>query len=124
LLRSSDGRIAVWAGVIDDLWKLGRPTGRGGPWTRATVKSGDTSDAYLFGGYDRRRLELVNDGATALSVRVQVDATGDGVWFDHRSFDLKPGQRLVHVFPVDVRGKWIRFRAESAGTLSTMFIYE
>jgi hypothetical protein len=46
------------------------------------------------------------------------------VWFDHRSFDLKPGQRLVHVFPVDVRGKWIRFRAESAGTLSTMFIYE
>lgn len=124
LLRSSDGRIAVWAGVIDELWKLGRPTGKGGPWTRATVKSGDTSDAYLFGGYDRRRLELMNDGATALSVRVQVDATGDGVWFDHRTFDVKPGQRLVHVIPAEVRGKWIRFRAESAGTLSTMFIYE
>jgi hypothetical protein len=124
LLRSSDGRIALWAGVIDDLWKLGRPVGKGGPWTKAQVQSGDTSDAYLFGGYDRRSLEIVNHGITSLNIRMQVDATGDGVWFDGQSFDINAGQRLQHLFPADLRGKWIRFRAESGGRVSTMLKYE
>jgi len=124
LLRSSDGRIALWAGVIDDLWKLGRPVGKGGPWTKAQVQSGDTSDAYLFGGYDRRSLEIVNHGITSLTIRMQVDATGDGVWFDGRSFEIKAGQRVGYQLPADLRGKWIRFRAESAGRVSTMLTYE
>jgi hypothetical protein len=124
LLRSSDGRIALWAGVVDDLWKLGRPVGKGAPWSMTRVQSGDSSDAYLFGGYDRRRLEIVNHGVTPLTVRVQVDATGDGVWFDGQSFKINAGQRLQHLFPADLRGKWIRFRAESAGQVSTMLTYE
>ena len=88
------------------------------------VQSGDSSDAYLFGGYDRRRLEIVNHGVTPLTVRVQVDATGDGVWFDGQSFKINAGQRLQQLFPADLRGKWIRFRAESAGQVSTMLTYE
>ena len=124
LLRSSDGRIALWAGVIDDLWKFGRPVGKGGPWTKTQVQSGDTSDAYLFGGYDRRNLEIVNHGITSLTIRMQVDATGDGVWFDGQSFKINAGQRLQHLFPADLRGKWIRFRAESGGRVSTMLTYE
>jgi len=32
VIRSDDGKAAVWAGVIDDLWKLGKPHGSGGPW--------------------------------------------------------------------------------------------
>lgn len=124
LLRSSDGRIAVWAGVVDDLWKMGRPTGKGGPWTMQSVRQGDTSDAYLFGGYDRRRLEMVNHGTTSLPILMQVDATGDGVWFDSRRFELKAGQRIEHVFPADLRGKWIRFRSDADGSVSTLLTYE
>ena len=25
-------RDSVWAGAIDDLWSMGKPTGKGGPW--------------------------------------------------------------------------------------------
>jgi hypothetical protein len=32
ILRSDDGRAALWAGAIDDVWKLGKPRGLGGPW--------------------------------------------------------------------------------------------
>ena len=30
IVQSQDGKLALWAGVIDDLWKLGKPMGKGG----------------------------------------------------------------------------------------------
>ena len=35
---SEDEELAVWAGVIDDLWKLGKPVGKGGPWANTAVE--------------------------------------------------------------------------------------
>src|SRR5690606_17360239 len=47
IIRSNDGKAAVWAGVIDDLWKLGKPIGHGGPWKDTPAKPGIPSDPYL-----------------------------------------------------------------------------
>ena len=49
VIVSKDGKAAVWAGVIDDLWKMGKPTGRGGPWKNTSVKAREPSDPYLIG---------------------------------------------------------------------------
>src|SRR5690554_8237578 len=49
IIVSEDGKAAVWAGVIDDLWKLGKPTGIGGPWKDTSVKADEPSDPYLIG---------------------------------------------------------------------------
>ena len=114
----------MWAGTIDDLWKLGKPGGQGGPWFKSSLMKGDVSDPYLFGGYQQRKLEMVNHGSTRMTIRLQADATGDGVWFDHKTFVLSPGQRLTHVFPVGLSAKWVRFISESAGSVTTMFTYE
>src|SRR5690606_22649120 len=38
IVVADDGNAAVWVGAIDDLWKLGKPTGHGGPWNRTQVK--------------------------------------------------------------------------------------
>jgi hypothetical protein len=54
VLASADGRTAVWAGVIDDLWQLGKPRGEGGVWNGTAVKAGVPSDPYLMTGFDRR----------------------------------------------------------------------
>jgi len=32
IIRSEDGKAALWVGAIDDLWTLGKPVGTGGPW--------------------------------------------------------------------------------------------
>jgi len=40
IIRSEDGRAAVWAGVVDDLWGLGKPRGKGGPWNQTKVAAG------------------------------------------------------------------------------------
>jgi hypothetical protein len=55
---SDDGKAAVWLGTIDDLWEMGKPTGRGGPWKDSAVKPGEPSDPYLIGLYDKRTLEI------------------------------------------------------------------
>jgi hypothetical protein len=40
IIRSDDGKVALWAGAIDDVWKLGKPGGTGGPWKSTKVKAG------------------------------------------------------------------------------------
>src|SRR5690606_22588779 len=39
VIVSEDKKLAIWAGVIDDLWKLGKPVGKGGPWKDSAVKA-------------------------------------------------------------------------------------
>ncbi|MDQ3814687.1 MAG: hypothetical protein M3347_12145, partial [Armatimonadota bacterium] len=58
IIRSDDSKAALWVGVVDDLWKLGKAVGRGGPWKDTAVKGGEPSDPYLMTGYDAKRLTL------------------------------------------------------------------
>ena len=58
IIRSDDGRVALWAGAVDDLWKLGKPRGTGGPWKNSAIKAGVPSDPYLATGFDRKRLTV------------------------------------------------------------------
>ncbi|MGB0767198.1 MAG: hypothetical protein ACPGYV_05770 [Phycisphaeraceae bacterium] len=63
IIRSADGKAAVWAGVIDELWQLGKPVGVGGPWHESPVKADEPSDPYLMYGYDNKRLQIASDKA-------------------------------------------------------------
>ncbi|MCU0748886.1 MAG: hypothetical protein MUF13_04995 [Akkermansiaceae bacterium] len=108
IIRSEDGKAAVWAGAIDDLWKLGKPTGKGGPWLESDVKAGLASDPYLFTGYDQKSIELSNKGAADASFTIQLDPTGEGDWVDYQKFDLKAGATLKHEFPEACQAYWLR----------------
>ncbi|MBI2480806.1 MAG: sulfatase, partial [Planctomycetia bacterium] len=46
-------KTGLWFGGVDDLWKLGKPVGRGGPWLNSSVQANAPSDAYLMTGYDK-----------------------------------------------------------------------
>ena len=78
LIRSTDGRAAVWVGAVDDLWSFGKPVGVGGPWKDTPVDAGTPSDPYLLTGYDRKTLTVSHTSATRVRLRVEVDLTGTG----------------------------------------------
>ena len=82
IIVSDDGKAAVWAGVIDDLWKLGKPVGYGGPWIQAAVKRGEISDPYLMVFYDKKELTLTVEGKNA-NITIEVDPTGNGDWVEY-----------------------------------------
>jgi hypothetical protein len=124
IIVSDDGLAAVWAGVIDDLWKLGKPVGKGGPWKNSTVKSGEPSDPYLFGFYDKRKLSLTHDAADSVMFKVQFQPVGHGPWMTWEEFSVKPGETLSYEFPRWLEARWIRFTANRDCSATAWLVYD
>jgi hypothetical protein len=118
IIRSDDGKAAVWAGAIDDLWKLGKPTGTGGPWLDSPVEAGVPSDPFLFTGYDLKSITVSHKGSGVVSFRIELDVTGEGDWVFYQNLDVKPGATASHEFPAAVQAYWIRL-VPHAGTTAT-----
>jgi hypothetical protein len=120
---SADGFSSVWLGAIDDLWRLGKPRGTGGPWKDSQAAAGIPSDPYLFYGYDRKTLTLSHDAAESVRVRVEVDITGEGDWHLYRSFDVGAGQITDHEFEPGYSARWIRFTTDRDVRASALLQY-
>lgn len=120
---SGGGPAGLWFGAVDDLWKLGKPVGRGGPWLETRVRSGEPSDPYLMTGYDRKRMVLSHDADGPVSFTVQVD-------FDHTGFrtyaeiSVPPGRQTSHVFPNGFHAHWVRLQVDRGCTASAQLTYE
>ena len=124
VLRSDDGKAALWAGAIDDLWKLGKPRGEGGPWKDSRVKAGEASDPYLLWGYDRRSLTLEHDQNVPVYFRVELDLTGTGVWVTWQHREVSPGEQARLEFEPAVQARWLRVTASDACTATAWLKYE
>lgn len=123
VIRSDDGKTSLWAGAIDDVWKMGKPRGQGGPWKNSAVKAGEVSDPYLMTGYDRKSLTVEADGPT--KIVAEIDLTGSGQWVPYHTFEAsKTTGAVKHDFPDAFQAYWIRFRSEGAATVSTTLKYE
>ena len=109
IIISSDGKAAVWAGVIDDLWKIGKPVGEGGPWKNSEVTAGVPSDPYLIGFYDKRSLALSHNSSGIVTFTIEADPTGHGPWMNYLKFQVKPGEIFKYDFPAYYQSRWIRF---------------
>jgi hypothetical protein len=125
ILRSDDGKAALWAGTIDDIWKLGKPRGEGGPWHQTKVKAGKPSDPYLITGYDQKILQLrFDDPKNAnLHITAQIDIHGDGTWVDYQKFFLENSETIGHEFPEAFSAYWIRFVSDKDTTATVTLIY-
>lgn len=124
IFSSTDGKCQIWAGVIDDLWKLGKPTGFGGPWMNSPVKANVPSDAYLISHYDKKTLTLSHKSSKNVTFTVEMDPTGDGQWMKYASYTVKPGERLVKQLPAGYIARWIRFIADTDTEATTWLEYK
>ena len=124
IVASDDGRCAVWAGVIDDLWKLGKPRGRGGPWKESPVEAGAPSDPYLMHGFDAKKLTLSHDAGETVVFTVEVDPGGIARWCLYTTIAVGAGATVAHEFPEGYAAHWVRLRADRSCTATAQFIYE
>lgn len=121
IITSDDGKAAVWAGAIDDLWHLGKPTGKGGPWKNTEVKAGEVSDPYLIGFYDRKILTLSHTTQKDVTFTIEVDPTGNGKWIKYTTLTVKPGEKLTHELKNPFQARWVRFSTD-VGTNATTWL--
>lgn len=112
IVRSSDGKAAVWVGAIDDLWEMGKPTGFGGPWKNSAVKAGEPSDPFLIGFYDKRSLEISHEATQPVTFRIEAEPIGHGPWMLYQEIKVNPGETFKHEFPSCFQARWIRFTAD------------
>lgn len=124
IIRSDDGKAAVWAGTVDDLWKFGKPVGCGGPWKDSPAKAAVPSDPYLMTGYDAKRLTLSHTHSQPVNLTVEVDITGDGHWVPYRTFAVPPAQSVRHDFPAAFQAYWMRVVADQDCTATAWLDYE
>lgn len=124
IFSSADGKCTVWAGAIDDLWKLGKPVGQGGPWFNAEVKAAVPSDAYLFGLYDNRTLTLTNFSAEAIKISIEFDPTGDNDWMSYKTIEVKANSKFKYKFPASTQARWIRFVSNKNAKVTAWLDYK
>ena len=124
IVVSQDGRAAVWAGVIDDLWKLGKPSGQGGPWKDSRVKAGQPSDAYLIGGYDQRSVSLSHEAKEAVTFTIEVEPVGHGPWMRYQQVSVGAGETYEYEFPESFQSRWIRFTTDKSTKATAWLVYD
>ncbi|WP_207505269.1 hypothetical protein [Telluribacter humicola] len=123
IIRSEDGQASVWAGTIDDLWKLGKPVGEGGPWKNSQVKQNVPSDPYLIGFYDKKNLKLSHDQKQPVTFRIEVEPSGHGPWMTYREVTVPAGETFEYNFPVAFQARWIRFSTDMDCKASSWLTY-
>ncbi len=87
IIKSSDSKVAVWAGSIDDLWKLGKPRGEGYAVKNMDMQEGDLSDRFFARGFDKKHITLSAKGKGRVAVEMDVDGTGLWVLRSVEDFD-------------------------------------
>lgn len=112
----------VWFGSIDDLWKLGKPTGLGGPWMDTPVKGDVMSDPYLMTGYDRKALTLQTDREVKVTLWLTVSHyLKEKV--KYKEFTLKAGEKLDYTFPDGFSAHWVYFTTDKDCKATAQLLY-
>ncbi|MPR33059.1 hypothetical protein [Salmonirosea aquatica] len=124
IITSNDGKAKIWAGTIDDLWKLGKLIGHGGPWKDTQVKAGTPSDPYLIGFYDKKSLKLSHKSTQSVTFQIQVNPIGHGPWMTYKEITIKPGETFTYDFPKEFEARWIRFAADQDCAATAWLRYE
>ena len=114
---------AVWMGKTDDLWKLGKPKGWGGPWWETKVKAGEPSDPFLMTGFEHKCIHLSQRGKKKIRFTLEVDFLGSGDWHDYREFEVGPDGYEAFPFPPGFSAHWIRVRTDRDAVCSAQLHY-
>lgn len=116
--RRAKGKIAgpgqsqsnLWFVAPSKLSQLGPPIGRGGVWVSDDVAAGETSEPYMFSGFDRRMLHLAHESDQDVAFRLEVDRAGNGSWSDFKEVKV-PARSASHVlFDAREQGAWVRIK--------------
>ncbi|MCK5699894.1 MAG: hypothetical protein KAI29_02015, partial [Cyclobacteriaceae bacterium] len=124
IIKSKDGNTALWAGVIDDLWKMGKPLGEGGPWKNDAIEANVPSDPYLIGFYDKKKVSLSHNHADIVRFTIEVNPMGHGPWMVYKEISVEPGKTIDHQFEDGFQARWVRIIADKDCEATAWFVYE
>jgi hypothetical protein len=122
-LQCAEPQSGLWFGRTDDLWKLGKPAGWGGPWWETKVAARAPSDPYLLTGFDKKCLHLAHDAKAPVTFEVEVDFLGCGAWKRYARVAVPARGYRHHEFPSGFGAHWLRVTASRACLATAQLFY-
>jgi hypothetical protein len=116
--------LGLWLGEVDDLWKFGKPVGRGGPWLDTKVNKDEASEPYLMLGYERKTLTLSHENESEVEFAIEVDFLGTGEFSRVKTISVKPRETFQVQFPDGFSAHWVRLVPAANCTATATFYYE
>jgi hypothetical protein len=113
----------LWFGNLDDLWKMGKPAGWGGPWWDTPVQAGTKSDPFLMTGFDKKVVHLSQDSDQFVKFTIEVDFLGNGDWKSYQDFIVGANGYVHHEFPDGFSAHWVRVAVDLDCTATAYFMY-
>jgi hypothetical protein len=111
--QCAEPQSGLWFGKTDDLWKLGKPKGWGGPWWEDQINANDPSDPYLMTGFDKKVIHLSHTAKKAVNFKIEVDFLGCGEWKTYLTVKVPANGYVPHVFPDGFSAHWVRVTSDS-----------
>ena len=75
-------------------------------------------------GFDKKHLTLSHASAETVTLRVELDITGEGLWVPYRSFTVKSAETIEHDFPAALQARWLRVIADKDCEATAQCRYE
>ena len=122
-LQCAEPQSGLWFGRTDDLWKLGKPTGWGGPWWETKIVAGAPSDPYLMTGFDKKCLHLTHSAKQSVKFTVEVDFLGSGAWQKYATIVVPARGYRHHEFPTGFSAHWLRVVAGKSCVATAQLTY-
>ena len=88
LATPGESQSNLWFVEPSRLDQLGTPLGRGGVWVEEAVKANETSEPFLFSGFDYRGVHLAHGTDTAVIFTFEVDLRGNNHWTRLRELEV------------------------------------
>jgi len=124
IFKSVDNSTGLWFGELDDLWKLGKPVGIGGPWKSSEVLANSPSDPYLMTGYDKKSAVFSHDFDGTVKFYLEVDFFGKGEFFSYKTLEIPAGKTISYQFPDGFSAHWIRIVSNTDCKATAIFTYQ
>lgn len=123
ILRAPDGT-GLWLGNIDDLWRLGSPSGKGGPIKDGFLYCSQASEPFLTMGYRKIRAVFSHNLKENVRFAIDVDYMADGTYGEWGAVNAVPGDQTEYVFPEGFSAHWIRIRPDKDCICTVEFMLE
>ncbi len=120
IVRADDGT-GLWFGNVDDLWRMGTPSGVGGPIDGGFLYRNEQSEPFLLMGYRHVSLKLSHDQKEPVSFMIDVDFEGGGTYGCWKTFTVEPGEGQTFEFPEGFAAHWVKIRPSADCHCSAIF---
>lgn len=113
----------LWFTSLDRPDQLGPNTAEGAVWLSENIPANESSEPFLFAGWDQRSAWLANEGTQEVEFVFETDVKGDNQWTEVYRTKLAPKSEENIVFNASQKGEWVRVKPNRATKATLHFSY-